>query len=84
MKIDKETNLRPCPFCGVIPILYWEDWKDISSESGCYHIEADHRKECYILHINGMNSTGRISSFNKKCLIDWWNRRYDTEEDDGR
>ena len=69
------SDLKPCPFCGVIPTVKWDAWKEISPKSGCYHLEANHTKDCYILHMNGMNLTGRSSAFNKECLIDWWNRR---------
>lgn len=75
------SELKPCPFCGVIPILYWERWDEISPDSGCYHLEANHTKDCYILHMNGMNIKGRTSAFNKECLVDWWNRR---AKDDGK
>lgn len=70
-----DEELKPCPFCGVVPKLWWEAWREISPVSGCYHLEAQHTKDCYILHMNGMNSTGRTSAFNKECLIDLWNRR---------
>lgn len=69
------TELKPCPFCGVVPTLKWESWTEISPDSGCYVISAEHRISCYISHINGMNTTGRISAFNKECLIDYWNTR---------
>lgn len=68
-------ELKPCPFCGAIPRLYWEPWNEISSDSGIYVLEADHKTSCYIRHINGLNLTGRTSAFNKECLVDWWNRR---------
>ena len=28
-------ELKPCPFCGVMPHIYWEAWKDISRMRGC-------------------------------------------------
>ncbi len=68
-------KLKPCPFCGAVPRLYWEPWKEISPTCGIYVLEAEHKDSCYISHINGMNLTGRTSASNKKCLIDWWNRR---------
>lgn len=70
-----EVKLKPCPFCGAIPRLYWEPWKEISPTSGCYVLEADHTDKCYILHMNGTNSTGRTSAFNTECLIRYWNHR---------
>ena len=73
-------ELKPCPFCGVIPNLWWDAWEEISPESGCYHLEANHTEDCYITHMNGMNSTGRTSASNKECLIDWWNRRMGESE----
>ena len=76
------TELKPCPFCGVIPTVKWDAWEEISPKSGCYHLEANHTKDCYILHMNGTNSTGQSSAFNKECLIDWWNRRAEHERSD--
>ena len=73
-------ELKPCPFCGAVPRLYWEPWKEISPTCGIYVLEADHKDSCYISHINGMNLTGRTSASNKKCLIDWWNRRASDDE----
>lgn len=74
------TELRKCPFCGVIPRLYWEAWKEISESAGTYVLEANHKNSCFIYRMNGMNSKGRMSAFNKECLIEAWNRRVgDTE-----
>lgn len=73
------AELKPCPFCGVKPRLYWESWKEISPESGIYVLEANHTNNCYIYRINGMNSTGRASSRSKVCLVEWWNRRVKDE-----
>lgn len=73
-------ELKPCPFCGVIPKLWWDAWVEISPESGCYHLEANHIRDCYITHMNGMNITGRASASNKEYLIDWWNRRIGENE----
>lgn len=69
------TELKPCPFCGVFPRLYWESWSEISENAGTYVIEADHKNNCFIKAMNGMNKTGRMSSFNEECLIKSWNRR---------
>lgn len=30
--------LKPCPFCGVKPRLYWEAWKDISPDAGVWSV----------------------------------------------
>lgn len=68
-------KLKPCPFCGVMPTLYWEKWEDISPTAGCFILEADHEKECFIRRMNGTNYTGQISAFHKNRLVDIWNRR---------
>lgn len=70
-----DINLKPCPFCGVKPRLYWEAWKDISPDAGIWKLEADHKADCYITHINGTNYTGRSSSGSVSRLAEWWNHR---------
>ena len=69
------SELKPCPFCGEIPTIKWESWKEISPDSGIYVLECHHKNECYIPHINGLNVTGRTIANSKQVLIDWWNRR---------
>lgn len=80
MAHELNINLKPCPFCGVKPTIRWESWKEISPNSGCYVLEANHTNDCFIMHMNGTNKTGRISSFNAKCIVDWWNRRASEEK----
>lgn len=75
-----DDKLKPCPFCGIVPRLYWESWKEISETSGIYVLEADHRKGCFIRSMNGTSRKGRMSSCNKKSLIEAWSRR--TSDDD--
>lgn len=75
-------ELKPCPWCGVIPTIKWVEWKDISPDSpdcGIYRLEADHLDGCYIRMINGMNLTGQASSGRKERLADAWNRRVNDE-----
>ena len=76
-----ETKLKPCPFCGVVPTIRWEPWPEISEDSGIYNLEAEHKPDCFIRLINGMNMFGRSSSMNKEWLLETWNNRHeDTEE----
>ncbi len=72
-------TLKPCPFCGVVPRIYWEPWKDISETAGIYVLEANHKNECYIPSICGMNATGMCISKNETALINTWNRRFNEE-----
>lgn len=73
-------ELRPCPFCGVIPTIRWEEWKEISDTSGAYVLEAPHRDVCFINRMNGTNNTGRKTAFNKQVLIDSWNYRWEPKQ----
>ena len=78
--IDKEEGrvmeeLKPCPFCGVMPHIYWEAWKDISPDAGVWKLEANHKDSCYITHINGTNISGRSSARRLSQLVEWWNHR---------
>ena len=67
--------LKPCPFCGVKPRLYWKAWKDVSPDAGVWELEANHKDSCYITHINGMNITGRSCAGCMSRLVEWWNHR---------
>lgn len=69
------TELKPCPFCGVMPHIYWEAWKDISPDAGVWKLEANHKDSCYITHINGTNISGRSSARRLSQLVEWWNHR---------
>lgn len=68
--------LKPCPFCGVVPTLEWEEWKEISETAGVYVLEANHREQCFFRMMNGMNSVGRMSSSNLRRLEEVWNDRF--------
>lgn len=71
------VELKPCPFCGVVPTIEWEPWKEISKTAGVFVLEANHKSSCFIYQMNGLNTKGRMSAFNKTVLIDAWNRRAD-------
>lgn len=82
-----ETRLKPCPFCGVIPILLCDltDWKGDPvykpNENGyrpvTYRLSAEHRNDCFIRLMNGTNTCGEIIASNSKFVIETWNRRAD-------
>ena len=69
-------KLLPCPFCGAIPKIRWEPWKDISETAGVYVLEANHKVGCFIVQMNGTNYKGRMSAFNDDVLKKAWNTRY--------
>ena len=81
------VQLLPCPFCGAVPTLKCDltDWAGRPvygpDEKGYrptwYTMEARHRKDCYIYHMDGTNSTGRMTAGHWECLVEWWQRRYD-------
>lgn len=76
----QETNLKPCPFCGAVPTIKWEAWKEISPTCGIWVLEAEHRNGCYIRFMNGTNSTGQACGTNKQRLADAWNKRASNDE----
>ena len=71
------VDLKPCPFCGVVPNIKWETWDDVGENAGVYHLEAPHRSGCFIRAMNGTNYMGQMSSFNITSLVEAWNRRAD-------
>lgn len=75
-------ELKPCPFCGIIPTIHWEKWREINDEAGCYVLEAPHPIGCFIRSMNGTNTTGRMSSFNKDVLVERWNTRIEVSDED--
>lgn len=68
-------KLKPCPFCGVVPAINWEAWKEISPKSGAYVLEANHYDWCFLRKMNGTNYKGRMTAFNEDALVEAWNRR---------
>ena len=72
-------ELKPCPFCGVVPTIRREKWRDVSDTAGCYYLEAPHSIECFIRSMDGINSTGRMAAFTKEILIERWNTRIEVE-----
>ena len=73
-------ELKPCPFCGAVPVIEWEAWKEISETSGIYVLQANHRTGCFIRAMNGTNATARMSASCKGVLQKTWNRRIDNAE----
>lgn len=71
----ENEELKPCPFCGTIPLLEWEKWSEISENSGTYKIYANHKPGCFIRCVDTPNITGKVICDSKKFLIDCWNRR---------
>lgn len=74
-------QLKPCPFCGCIPKLYWERWNEISERAGTYVLEANHSRDCFIYQMNGMNTTGKATSHSARILIEMWNTRLGEYDD---
>lgn len=70
-------KLKPCPFCGCVPTVEWENWSEISPTSGAWRLYANHDGMCFIRKMDGLNILGRITSFNKERIIEMWNRRAD-------
>ena len=68
MKIDKETGLKPCPMCGSKAII--EEHYDGSVKIRCSNIAY-----CSIQQELWDDEEDAIAA---------WNRRYDSDEDDGR
>lgn len=70
-------ELKSCPFCGVVPTIEWEPWEEISKTAGIFNLEANHKPECFLYNMNGLNIKGRMSRQNITLLVDAWNRRAD-------
>ena len=79
------SELKPCPFCGVVPKLSCDitDWRGRPvyqpDKNGyrpvSYNLKAEHKRDCFIVRMNGMNLNGEMSAFNWECLVETWNRR---------
>lgn len=72
-----EIKLKPCPFCGVVPKIEWEPWKEISETSGIYKLTAEHKRSCFLALMDGFYCNGMMSAFCKNVLEEAWNRRVD-------
>lgn len=75
-------KLKPCPFCGAIPTIRWEKWREISETSGCYVLDAPHEMGCFIRSMDGMNTLGQAHSFYKDGLVARWNTRMKGTDDE--
>ena len=79
------SELKPCPFCGVVPVLKCDltDWKGVpvykSNANGyrpiTYQLKADHRYNCFIRRMDGLNSDGVMTSCSFENIIKAWNER---------
>jgi hypothetical protein len=63
-------KLKPCPFCGYVPVI--EKYRSF------YTLSNDHKPGCFILSQNGCDN-GRMSAFNWQCIAEAWNGRADSE-----
>ena len=70
-----DKKLLSCPFCGAKPTIKWDEWKEISDESGVYVLSVDHDMDCFLVQMNGMNYKSRMISDSKERLIECWNTR---------
>ena len=75
------NELKPCPFCGVVPRIKWEAWEYIGENAGVYVLEAPHGRGCFIRAMDGGNYMGQMSSLNITSLVEAWNRRADNAAD---
>ena len=74
-----KNKLKPCPFCGAIPVIVWEPHPANSQTNGMYRLSAKHDNTCFIRQMNGMNKYGEMSDRNKDIIVATWNRRVDGE-----
>lgn len=68
-------ELKPCPFCGVIPIIEYELCPKIGPNMGIYRLSAKHDNTCFIRQMNGLNQYGEMSDRNRDMIVATWNRR---------
>ncbi len=77
--------VKPCPFCGVYPTLVCDltDWMYrpvYKADSNgyrpiTYHLYARHKRNCFIISMNGTNENGEMTSTSWKRLLETWNNR---------
>ena len=72
--IDK--RFHPCPFCGAIPKIYWDDEQNVKNrtpQSVCFLV-VQHSRRCFFTkRINNRNPNMIVSSRNFKKLLEEWN-----------
>lgn len=82
MKIDKETGLRNCPFCGGKAKYETQvEVEPVIDENGAY-IDGDTFYSEYVHCPNCGIYTDLYDGEGE--AITAWNRRYDSDEDDGK
>ena len=77
-----DRRIKPCPFCGAAPKIYWQRLPEISENGGIYQLKVEHKPNCFIKHINnGMDLFGQFSATDKEWLLETWNNRYEDREE---
>ena len=68
-------ELKPCPFCGAIPVVKWEPWKEISEDCGVFALNVTHERNCFFSRMCGLNMETRMIADDEETLIETWNTR---------
>ena len=66
--------LKPCPFCGAVPVI--RTTHTPNSDFTMYVLEVEHLRCCYFTSLDGDNTTGRETAYNSQILTKTWNRRF--------